>query len=374
MNTLAGPGCPGAPSLEAREVPDLLDALPVGVVRVSDGRLAEANRAFERIAGRPFAEIRGRWLCDLLCDARGRPVVGDGSSDAVRLRMPDGSLRDVSVASVSPSLLIVQDRSRESRLESEIWKLGRGHAVGMGGEAPPSPLQSEVAAMIEHEIGTAITVIRGYLRMLLVSGEASLPADLRAYTAGALDATQSLAGLVANLLELARTGEGGLRVVRKPLDLRHCIEEASRMAQPLLVPRSHRLCVEIEVDGDGCAISGDSERLVQVLLNLLSNAAKFAPEGSEIAVSAGTVELARAPFVVVTVADRGPGVGREDAERIFGPFVRGPHAAQGAGLGLAVARAIVEAHGGRIEAVPELGYGLFRVLLPVDASLVEGEE
>jgi signal transduction histidine kinase len=133
--------------------------------------------------------------------------------------------------------------------------------------------------------------------------------------------------------------------------------------------------LELELGAAPDALQGDAERLEQVFVNVLANAAGFSPEGGRVVVASELAELNGGPVLQVAVADQGPGISRADAERIFTPFVRGPRPAGagsgGVGLGLAICRRIAAAHGGRIEAVPDLGYGLFRVTLP---SAAKGSE
>jgi signal transduction histidine kinase len=157
---------------------------------------------------------------------------------------------------------------------------------------------------------------------------------------------------------------GVLRVLRKPERLGPILDAAVAATRPLLEQRRVRLKVELDVEPD--EILADARRLGQVIVNLLSNATKFTPKGTEVRVATSLVELERGGFLCFSVEDRGPGVQAEEVERIFEPFVRGRLANGGVGLGLAICRKIVEAHGGKIEAVPSLGHGLFRVLLPLD--------
>jgi len=115
------------------------------------------------------------------------------------------------------------------------------------------------------------------------------------------------------------------------------------------------------------SLSADAERLERAILNLLDNAIKFTPAG-------GTVEASVAPCpegVLITVRDTGPGIEREDLPRIFERFYKADRSRQsgGAGLGLAIARHIVEAHGGRIWAESQPGLGAtFSILLPAGPS------
>jgi len=219
--------------------------------------------------------------------------------------------------------------------------------------------------MIEHEIRTAVTAVRGYLRWLGSERHRLLEPGHWSYVREARRAIERVGPLCDNLLELARSGEA-LPSVRKPVRLHQVIELAARTARPLFADRGVKLELELGAAPDG--LLGDPERLEQVFVNLLANAAAFSPEGGRVSVASELAELAGGPVLQVAVADQGPGIAADDAERIFAPFVRGPRpsgaSSGGAGLGLAICRRIAAAHGGGIEAVPDLGYGLFRVTLP----------
>jgi two-component system phosphate regulon sensor histidine kinase PhoR len=278
----------------------------------------------------------------------------------------------VSLRRISDALWLVLDRERESRLEREVWRLASdlGEARERAGEAAArgpadEPLRGEQVGMIEHEIRTAVTVVRGYLRWLASERDRLLDPEHWSYVREARRAIERVGPLLDNLLELARAGEA-LPSARKPLRLHEVLELALRTARPLLADRG--LSVECELEARPDTLSGDPERLEQVFVNLLANAAAFSPAGGRVQVSTGLAELGDGEVVQVAVSDQGPGVARADVERIFRPFVQG-HASAGVasggvGLGLAICRRIVEAHGGEIEAVPDLGHGLFRVTLP----------
>lgn len=130
-----------------------------------------------------------------------------------------------------------------------------------------------------------------------------------------------------------------------------------------------------EFDHDVDCLQLDPDRIEQILHNLLQNALKFAPESTQVRVAVDQVELDTGPAICVSVLDHGPGVGAEEAERIFEPFARGgatrERSIPGVGLGLAVSQQIARAHGGRIEAVPAATGGHFRLVLPIDAASVK---
>jgi len=356
-------GLPG-PLVAPGEWTALLESLDHGVVRVEEGRVAAANAAFGRLAGLPAAELPGRAVSELFADAGDRPLEALEAGDGFGLRDLSGRLRPVSLRRVSEALWLVLDRERESRLEREVWRLAseRQSLPALAGDAA---LGGEQIGMIEHEIRTAVTAVRGYLRWLGSERDRLLEPGHWSYVREARRAIERVGPLCDNLLELARSGEA-LPSVRKPVRLHEVIELAARTARPLVADRGVKL--ELELGAAPDALQGDPERLEQLFVNLLANAAGFSPEGGRVSVASELAELAGGSVLQVAVADQGPGIATADAERIFAPFVRGPRPAGtgsgGVGLGLAICRRIAAAHGGAIEAVPDRGYGLFRVTLP----------
>ncbi len=363
-------GTPDAPRRRSKpaavEAPDsdLLEQLEEGVARVSGPRIAAANAALGRMAGRDAAALCGLALGDLFASAEGRPAEALAAGDAWRLRNARGELVPVSLRRVRDDVFLVIDRSRERRLEREIWRLS-GELRRAGRPEPGFPSHEEVLGMIEHEIRTATTVIRGYMRMLLDERTGPINAEQRGYLVESRRGTERISSLLDNLLELASLEcQPGLRMVRRPVRLNEIVQGAAAQARPLLAERGLELEARLCAEPD--ALSADPARLSQVVLNLLANAAKFAPEGSMVQVE--TAVVAGEDALEVCVVDAGPGVDADEASRIFRPFVRGRAAAAtgaaGVGLGLSICQRIVEAHGGSIEAVAGAGRGFFRVRLP----------
>jgi two-component system sensor histidine kinase KdpD len=152
---------------------------------------------------------------------------------------------------------------------------------------------------------------------------------------------QRLDRLVGNLLDLSRIESGSLKPEKGWYDLGALVGEVLGRLEPVIAQHS----ISVDIADDLPPISLDYIEIDEVLTNLIENATKYTPSGTEIAVSARRVE----GEVLVEVADRGPGIPPEALKRIFEPFVRiRGSQARGAGLGLAVARGLVEAHGGRI--------------------------
>jgi signal transduction histidine kinase len=343
---------------------DLLDGLDRGLVRVCEGRIAVANAAFGRLAGLPASELAGRGIAELFADAGDRPLDVLEPGDGFAVRDLHGRTRPISLQRVSEALWLVIDRERESRLEREVWRLASEKRSPPGTTAD-APLGGEQIGMIEHEIRTAVTAVRGYLRWLGSECDRLLEPQHWTFVREARRAIERVGPLLDNLLELARSGDA-LPSARKPIHLHDVLELALRTARPLFADRGVKIECELGASPDG--LLGDADRLEQVFVNLLANAAAFSPEGARVRVVSDLAELEGGPVLQVALSDEGPGVARADAERLFLPFVRGPRppgsSSSGVGLGLAICQRILAAHGGQIEAVPDLGYGLFRVTLP----------
>jgi signal transduction histidine kinase len=224
--------------------------------------------------------------------------------------------------------------------------------------------------MVEHEIRTPVTVISGYARMLLDAREGPLRDSQKEFVLAIRRAAGRVEDLLDNLLELASgTDPTSVRIRRKPTSLRRLIRGAVEAIRPRAEER--RMSVALDLCPEADHVYADPVRFEQVLTNLLSNAVKFAPEGSAVRVATGLEEGGDGGVIWIEIQDEGPGIAPDESERIFEPFVRGRAAAetsvQGVGLGLAICRKIVLAHGGSVEALPSRGGALFRVTVPLGA-------
>jgi len=166
--------------------------------------------------------------------------------------------------------------------------------------------------------------------------------------------------LVDDLLDVSKVTCGKLQLRLDRLSLASVIARSIELASPALEQKQHRLTTNIPESVDVC---GDAVRLAQVFSNLLTNAAKFTDSGGSITITG----VREGPHIIVSVSDTGVGLSEPARQRIFEPFEQGQHAQGGLGLGLALARSLVELHGGSISAMSEgLGCGsTFAVTLPV---------
>jgi two-component system sensor histidine kinase KdpD len=170
---------------------------------------------------------------------------------------------------------------------------------------------------------------------------------------------ERLERLVSNLLDMTRVESGGLKVKREWMPLEEIIGAVLARLESKLEGRD----IATDFPDDLPLISVDPILFEQVFVNLFDNAAKYTPDGSAVEVRA----RAESGAVVIEVIDHGPGLPEGTEQRVFEKFYRGPHArAGGAGLGLAICRGIVEAHGGTLAAEnrPE-GGATFRIRLPI---------
>jgi signal transduction histidine kinase len=254
-------------------------------------------------------------------------------------------------------------RARIHLLESEVLRLGRElHDANREIAALRERVRSESAereeilTVVSHELRTPITVIAGFNRLLLGESAGSLTDRQRHFLEESQKSCQRLNSFVANLLEAARHGAsvGPLEVTESPL--RPTIESVLELLAPLL--REAELATTVDVEPDAPPARFDPPRVEQVLANLLGNAIRYAPPGSAIEIRVRGVRRAERGFVEVSVADAGPGVAQRDRARIFEPYVQveAPRAG-GLGLGLAICKRIVDAHGGAIHAEERAGGG-----------------
>ena len=207
-------------------------------------------------------------------------------------------------------------------------------------------MKSEFVAIASHELRTPLTALQGFSELLAMRQFA--PAELARIAAIMRAETERLGRIVNDFLDLARLERG----LAPPLRLAR-VDAGALIADAVEVLQRARTTHHFEVD---CAdalppLDADPDALDRVVKNLVSNAVKYSPAGSRVRVAARAQEAP--PAVEITVEDEGPGIAEADRTRIFEPYYRttaGAKAAGGAGLGLAVVKSLIAAHGGTIRA------------------------
>lgn len=222
--------------------------------------------------------------------------------------------------------------------------------------------KDEFLAMLAHELRNPLAPISSAAELLRLA-----PLDrprVQQTSEIILRQIKHMTSLVDDLMDVSRVSRGLVNLEKTPLDIRQVVGEAVEQLTPLMQARRHHL--QLHLAPSTTLVSGDRKRLVQVLANLLNNAAKYTPDGGEIKVEAE----ARNTHVLVNVIDNGVGMQPDLVTRVFDLFsqaeVTSDRTSGGLGLGLALVKNLVELHGGTVKAESKgLGYGSkFSVCLP----------
>ncbi|MGE5407995.1 MAG: PAS domain S-box protein [Syntrophothermus sp.] len=345
----------------------------VCLVTSDDMRIVYANPALERMLGYEPEELNGRDAREVMrppdldrkeaaardeAEARLRRT-GSATYEGRRLRK-DGTqiwCRTATTTFNHPRygavwVAVQQDVTEERRAAEAAAALERAKIEFLGS--------------VSHELRTPLTSILGYAA--LVRADAGGPAEplLRHVEVIERNAARQLR-LVEDLLNVAQIEAGEFDFRKRPIDLGEVVAEAAENVRPDAEAAELTLVV---ATGGPLAVMGDPDRLAQVISNLLTNAVKFTPAGGRIEVDLRAVDAQAR----LTVEDSGPGIDESERPRLFERLYRGEEGRErqiaGAGLGLAISRAIVEAHSGRIEVrAGHLGGACFEVTLPVLSRL-----
>ena len=345
----------------------LIDTSPVGVVvfDVTKGTPATFNREAARIVdGMRDPEQRPEDLFGLLTIRRadGREVslmefpLAQVLSTSETVRAEEIVMEAPNGRSVTALLNATPIRSEEGDVESVV--------VTMQDMTPLEEverLRAEFLGMVSHELRMPLTSIWGSVMAMLDGAEALDPAEMRQFLRIILDQAGSMRDLIGDLLDVARIETGELPVDPEPAEVPALVDRAR--SGFLSAGGRNNLAIDLALDLP--LVMADRRRIVQVIGNLLTNAARHSPESSAIRVSAARDGV----HVRVSVVDEGRGIPTERLPTLFRKFSRGDDDDRGGdtGLGLAVCKGIVEAHGGRIWAENE-GPGLgarFTFTIPV---------
>ena len=256
-------------------------------------------------------------------------------------RSTAGGSRELAQLGAAFGTLAVAVAEREDGLRDDIRQLKEVER-----------LKTEFVSTVSHELRTPLTAIRGALGLVLAGTAGPVAQKTRDLMQIALQNTERLIRLINDILDVERIESGNLAVRREPCELADLLRATVDSLRTVGMEAQVTLALEGE---RSAVVTGDPDRLVQVFTNLISNAVRFSPRGETVTVSLRTTPTSAAVFVT----DRGPGIPLEFRRRIFGKFQQADPtgAAGGAGLGLAIVRAIVERHGGSIRFDSAPGHG-----------------
>ena len=360
----------------------IVDIAVDAIVSVDDRQIITLfNQGAERIFGYPASEVIGQPL-DILVPpdvhdvhrehirrfARtGESARRMGERSEVRGRRKNGEIFPAE-ASISQFDLggrrvftaVLRDVTERRAADQERARLLEGERAARAAAELALRTRDEVLAVVSHDLRNPLSVID--------MCAASLSDKLAPDDTGALSLVRTIESstawmnrLIEDLLDVARMEAGRLALERQPHDLVRVISEATVMLEPLIAEKT--IALREELPDYLPRISVDARRIVQVLENLVSNAVKHTAPGGEIHISATSAD----GEVRVAVRDTGAGIPSENLAHLFDRFWQARGARRGgAGLGLAIAKGIVEAHGGRIWVESEVGRGsTFAFSLPL---------
>jgi signal transduction histidine kinase/HAMP domain-containing protein len=324
-----------------------MESLSDGIVTVdSKGVVTDANPAARRLL--PAATIASPIRDVLVSDTVKSRKVERLLAGLERQELRTGEGRTELAITASPmgtpeggSVLSIRDVSDRARLER---------------------MKDEFVLTASHELRSPLTSVQGFAELLML--ERDQLSDKHAETVEIiLDNTRHLVRLLNDLLDLARSDAGRLAINPVRCEIGPIVAGAARLIMGLTNSRGQRL--EVEIESDLPQVSAEPDRIMQVLVNLLTNATEYCPEGATVKVTASAV----GSEVEVAVSDDGPGIPADQLDHVFDRFTRGEagltQRVGGTGLGLAIAKSLIELHGGAIGVTSKEGEGAtFRIVLP----------
>ncbi|MET0286908.1 MAG: ATP-binding protein, partial [Polyangiales bacterium] len=255
---------------------------------------------------------------------------------------------------------------RKAIIELDLQRQFRAEQRARAAAEAATQARDHVLAVVTHDLKNPLNVFRLGLE-LLTSTTAELPAAAQSVAASVLprmdSASRRMSGLIDDVLILAKIETGEHALESRDVQARDLLFDAHEMLEPLAAAKA--ITLRVEGGAQGGAVRCDRERVMQVFSNLLGNAIKFTPRGGEV-----TVRFERGrDEAIFAVRDTGPGMPAADLPHVFDRFWQARKTArQGAGLGLAIAKGLVEAHGGRIWVESTEGLGsTFFFSLPRDS-------
>jgi signal transduction histidine kinase len=315
------------------------------------------------VVAKPKAELRDRWLTlfqRLALGFLGGLIVAGALAAYLSRRITDPVLQ----------LSRAADEIADGRYDASVPEVRGGDEIAHLSKrfremaarlAESQELERNFLMSVSHELRTPLTGIRGHVAALRegVVTDPDLAEQSLAVIAGE---TERLERLVGDVLDLAKLDAHRFTVLSEEVDMGRLVDRAYSSFSE----EARRRAIEYRLrEGARPTVFTDGDRVLQIITNLLSNAFRWTPDGGEVDLAVG----AENGVVRVDVVDNGPGIAREQQERIFRPFFSAD--AEGTGLGLAIARELAVALGGRIELESAPGRGSrFRLLLPTGLPVV----
>jgi PAS domain S-box-containing protein len=364
--------------MREKELADFLDNAAEGLSRIDpEGRVMWANRAELELLGMGREDVIGQpWWRFHADPEHGRQVAermraGEALyNEAVKLRCKDGAVRHVLVhttpvledGQLQSTRCFTRDVTEQQQAREVLDRANDERARLLRELAAANRAKDEFLAMLGHELRNPLAPIVTTLRLMRMRGDTETLSEQEVIQRQ----VDHLIRLVDDLLDVSKITRGKIELRKERADIGEVLTRAVEMASPLIEKRRHRLSVRLP--DPPVMWVGDAVRLAQVVSNLLTNAARYTPEGGELALRARRDGRG----VVISVRDNGIGIAPHMLGRVFDLFVQGERGADraegGLGIGLALVKSLVHLHGGRVSVRSEgLGCGSeFIVQLPLN--------
>ncbi len=340
----------------------VMTSMADGVVVVDkDGKIIMMNPQAEAISGKPLAELSGKKIVDL------SQIENQVVSLAREIKSENKEDISTEVAKTGPAELAETVKKATAIIQNEDGKIVGSVSIPTDAAKlkQVEQMQQEFIANMTHELRSPLTSIKAALEIM--SRDASKEdASGRGILNTAIRNTERLNSIITDILDFSKLQSG--KLIFHPENT--SAEETAREAADAMRAWTTSKGINLRVTNEPGVpfIYADRRRTVQVLINLISNAIKFTPQGGSIEVSADAGKEALDGFVFFSVKDNGCGIKKEDQDKIFEKFVQVASGEKvgGTGLGLAITKAMVVMQGGRLTLESETGRGsTFRVGMPV---------
>lgn len=340
---------------------NILDHLINGVILIdSDGRIRLLNPSAEQMLGMTSSELQGQRFetahlhSDLMRVLQDALVMKESVREEIVVYYPQERTIEIHVVLLDSTkteqagtLVIMHDISEMKRLEN---------------------VRSQFVANVSHELKTPVAAIQGFAETLL-SGALEDRETLESFLHIIHEESERLDRLISDILELSKIESKRAALYFSPIQLDEFIDKTLHVVQPEVAQKQIRIFCDVPGDA---FIEADEDRLRQIVLNLLTNAINYTPEGGTVTISVQFTEHGPASKEVVrlSIRDTGIGIPKKDVPRIFERFYRVDKARSrssgGTGLGLSIVKHLVELHKGTIDVTSEVGAGTeFVITLPV---------
>jgi PAS domain S-box-containing protein len=334
---------------QTRRLEALIQSMNDGLILEDpEGQIVYANRRVSELAGLPPEIIASMSVSEIIDHLVNKSSDPETNKEEVKVALEDPESKSAEIS------IPHNGRTCWLRLhvfdvtDSEGISIGRGQLIhDITSDRELDRMKSSLISTVSHELRTPLASIKGYATTLLAEDVQWDDLSQSEFLKIISDETDRLSDLVSDLLDLSRIESGSLVVAQDTCDLKELIFRSANRAQP---KPGNRL--EVYLDPDLPPIYADSQRIESVLRNLIENATKYAGPTSPITVS-GSID---GDVVIIRVEDEGPGIPPGHSDRIFESFYRVEdglnRTASGAGLGLAICRGFIQAHGGNIWVEP----------------------